>query len=242
MSARPSPPTTVAFDERSSDSAARSRSSSATRSWRSSARPVAHEDDAQRAVFSALRIPPAIEELNETNRDLPLAVRIGVETGRRGRLRRFGDVRPGHRHRRRGQHGVSAAGRRADRRDPRGRGNAPAHEGSVRLRAARSGTGQGQGRAAAASGSRRAARSRFGAELQRGLPTPFVGREDELELLKHTFARAVPRAFGPARHAARRSRGGQEPHHPRAVLIPRRPARAGGVSGGTDDVSRTARA
>ena len=43
--------------------------------------PVAHEDDAQRAVFSALRIPPAIEELNETNRDLPLAVRIGVETG-----------------------------------------------------------------------------------------------------------------------------------------------------------------
>ena len=43
--------------------------------------PVAHEDDAQRAVFSALRIPPAIEELNETNRDLPLAVRIGIETG-----------------------------------------------------------------------------------------------------------------------------------------------------------------
>ena len=43
--------------------------------------PVAHEDDAERAVFSALRIPPAIEELNEANRDLSLAVRIGVETG-----------------------------------------------------------------------------------------------------------------------------------------------------------------
>ena len=43
--------------------------------------PVAHEDDAQRAVFSALRIPAVIEELNETNRDLPLAVRIGIETG-----------------------------------------------------------------------------------------------------------------------------------------------------------------
>ena len=43
--------------------------------------PVAHEDDAQRAVFSALRIPPVIEELNETNHDLPLAVRIGIETG-----------------------------------------------------------------------------------------------------------------------------------------------------------------
>jgi predicted ATPase len=37
----------------------------------------------------------------------------------------------------------------------------------------------------------RAARSRFGAELQRGLPTPFVGRQDEVELLKHTFARSV---------------------------------------------------
>src|SRR5262245_10378665 len=43
--------------------------------------PVAHEDDAPRAVFSALRIPPVIEALNEVNTDLPLAVRIGVETG-----------------------------------------------------------------------------------------------------------------------------------------------------------------
>ena len=72
--------------------------------------------------------------------------------GHGGRLRGFGDDRPGHRHRRRGEHGVTAAGRCADRRDPRGRGNASAHEGSVRLRAARSGPGQGQGRAAAGLG------------------------------------------------------------------------------------------
>ena len=43
--------------------------------------PVAHEDDAERALLSALRIPPAIEELNQANKDLSLAVRLGVETG-----------------------------------------------------------------------------------------------------------------------------------------------------------------
>ena len=37
----------------------------------------------------------------------------------------------------------------------------------------------------------KAAHSRFGAELQRRPSTPFVGRQDELELLKHTFARAA---------------------------------------------------
>jgi len=34
-------------------------------------------------------------------------------------------------------------------------------------------------------------RSRFGVEVQIGATTPFVGREDEFELLKRTFARAV---------------------------------------------------
>ena len=37
----------------------------------------------------------------------------------------------------------------------------------------------------------KAARSRFGTEVQHRPSTPFVGREDELELLKHTFARAA---------------------------------------------------
>jgi class 3 adenylate cyclase/tetratricopeptide (TPR) repeat protein len=152
--------------------------------------PVAHEDDAQRAVFAALRIPPAIEELNESNRDLPLAVRIGVETGlaivsvgskRSEQGIAIGDV-------------VSTASRlqgvapiggvlvgesthrltkelfEYEPLDPvRVKGKAE----PLRVWVAR------------------AARSRFGAELQRGLPTPFVGRQDELELLKHTFARTV---------------------------------------------------
>ena len=152
--------------------------------------PVAHEDDAQRAVFAALRIPPAIEELNETNTDLPLAVRIGVDTGlavvsvgsnRSEQGIAIGDV-------------ISTASRL--------QGVAPVGgvlvgEWTHRLTKELfdyepldpvqvKGKAEPQRVWVA-----RAARSRFGAELQRGLPTPFVGRKDELELLKHTFARSV---------------------------------------------------
>ena len=43
--------------------------------------PVAHEDDAERAVRAALRVHQAIAELNEENPDLGLAVRAAVNTG-----------------------------------------------------------------------------------------------------------------------------------------------------------------
>jgi class 3 adenylate cyclase len=43
--------------------------------------PVAHEDDAERAVRAGLRILEAIDELNATRPGLGLAVRIGVNTG-----------------------------------------------------------------------------------------------------------------------------------------------------------------
>ena len=43
--------------------------------------PVAHEDDAERAVRAALAIQEAIEELNEESPALDLEVRIGVNTG-----------------------------------------------------------------------------------------------------------------------------------------------------------------
>src|SRR6266540_2869738 len=43
--------------------------------------PVAHEDDAERAVRAGLRILEAIEELNEQEPALSLQVRIGVNTG-----------------------------------------------------------------------------------------------------------------------------------------------------------------
>jgi class 3 adenylate cyclase/tetratricopeptide (TPR) repeat protein len=43
--------------------------------------PIAHEDDAERAVRSALRVLEAIDELNETDPGLGLQVRIGIATG-----------------------------------------------------------------------------------------------------------------------------------------------------------------
>ena len=43
--------------------------------------PIAHEDDAERAVRAALRIPEAIAELNQTDPQLQLAVRVAVNTG-----------------------------------------------------------------------------------------------------------------------------------------------------------------
>ncbi len=43
--------------------------------------PVAHEDDAERAVRAALRVHQAIAELNEENPDLGLAARAAVNTG-----------------------------------------------------------------------------------------------------------------------------------------------------------------
>ena len=43
--------------------------------------PVAHEDDAERSVRSALRIIQAIPQLNESHAGLDLAVRIGINSG-----------------------------------------------------------------------------------------------------------------------------------------------------------------
>ena len=43
--------------------------------------PVAHEDDAERAVRAGLRVLEAIEELNEADPGLSLQVRVGVNTG-----------------------------------------------------------------------------------------------------------------------------------------------------------------
>ena len=43
--------------------------------------PVAHEDDAERAVRAGLRIQGSILELNEDHPDLHLSARVGIETG-----------------------------------------------------------------------------------------------------------------------------------------------------------------
>ena len=46
--------------------------------------PVAHEDDAERAVRAGLRILEAIEELNAEDASLSLQVRVGDQHGRGG--------------------------------------------------------------------------------------------------------------------------------------------------------------
>ena len=43
--------------------------------------PVAHEDDAERAVRAGLRVLDAIAELNEADPGLELRVRVGINTG-----------------------------------------------------------------------------------------------------------------------------------------------------------------
>ena len=151
--------------------------------------PVVHEDDAQRALFSALRILPVMDQLNE-GAEIPLAVRIGIETGEalvdlsRGSTRQgmvFGDV-------------VNTASRL--------QGAAPTGgilvgEGNHRLTSPFFELEEVE--PARVKGKAdplpvwlvKGSRSRFGADLRRPVSTPWVDREDELELLKRTFARSV---------------------------------------------------
>ncbi|MGH2589719.1 MAG: adenylate/guanylate cyclase domain-containing protein, partial [Actinomycetota bacterium] len=152
--------------------------------------PVTHEDDAQRAVLSALRIPPAIEELNESNRTAPLAVRIGIETGeavvsigaeRSEQGMAIGDVvNTASRLQTVAPTGGIVVGEATYRLTRDGVDYEPLEPVAVKGKAARLPVWVAKG-----------GRSRFGAELQRTPSTPLVDREDELELLKRIFARTV---------------------------------------------------
>lgn len=51
------------------------------RSWPSFGAPIAHEDDAERAVRAALRITEAIKELNGSTPKLDLSIRAAINTG-----------------------------------------------------------------------------------------------------------------------------------------------------------------
>ena len=152
--------------------------------------PTVHEDDAQRAIFSALRILPVMEAMNEDHPELPLAVRIGVETGeaivdlgaepsRQGIV--FGDV-------------VNTASRLQT---VAPTGGILVGAGTYRLtrtvfdyRAIEPVTVKGKAEPLRV-WLAMAAKSRFGAELQPPSATVWVNREDELELLKRTFARSI---------------------------------------------------
>jgi predicted ATPase/class 3 adenylate cyclase len=153
--------------------------------------PVAHEDDAERAVRAGLRILEAIEELNRGDEKLQLQVRVGINTGEavvalgahpeRGEGFVTGDV-------------VNTASRL--------QGIAPINGVAlseptfrqtervftfVRLEPV-----QVKGKAEPIQvWQALAARSRFGADVIRASPTPLVGREFERPQLIATFERAA---------------------------------------------------
>ena len=100
--------------------------------------PVAHEDDAERAVRAGLRILEAIEELNEQDPALSLQVRIGINTGEAvvalgARPEEGEGIVTG----RRRQHGLAPAGRRTGERDRLLGADVSADGARLRLRGAR---------------------------------------------------------------------------------------------------------
>jgi class 3 adenylate cyclase/tetratricopeptide (TPR) repeat protein len=152
--------------------------------------PVAHEDDAERAVRSGLRILEAIQELNESS-SLALSVRIGINTGEavvaldakpeRGEGIVTGDV-------------VNTASRLQGASPTDGVG-----VGEGTYRATRDLFEYAELDPVALKGKAepvsiwwaKAARSRFGTDVTRTHTTPMVGRELEQQLLEGTFERAV---------------------------------------------------
>jgi tetratricopeptide (TPR) repeat protein len=156
--------------------------------------PVAHEDDAERAVRAGLRILDAIDELNESDPSLSLQVRVGINTGEavvalgarpeEGEGFVTGDV-------------VNTASRL--------QGAAPVNGIAVSDQTYRATertfdyeplepvTVKGKSEPLAVYRPVEA-RARFGSEVSRTHSTPLVGRDLERTLLVSTFERAVQRA------------------------------------------------
>ena len=152
--------------------------------------PVAHEDDAERAVRAALGIRESIAELNEQDPELDLHVRVGVNSGEalvslgadplRGQGMAAGDV-------------VNTAARLQS--------AAPVDGilvGETTYRATERAIDYRQADAVDAKGKVERviaweaveARSRFGVDITRRVDTPLVGRERELSLLREALDRA----------------------------------------------------
>ncbi|MGB2874912.1 MAG: adenylate/guanylate cyclase domain-containing protein [Gaiellaceae bacterium] len=153
--------------------------------------PLAHEDDAERAVRSGLRILEAIEELNEQQPGLELQVRVGINTGEavvalgarpeEGEGIATGDVvNTASRLQSAAPVGGIAVGELTYRQTSEIFDYAELDPVSVKGKAAPLPLWQA-----------RAARARFGTDLTRTHTTPFVGRELELRLLQDTFQRAL---------------------------------------------------
>ena len=153
--------------------------------------PLAHEDDAERAVRSALRILQAIDELNEARPDLALEIRGAVNTGEAvvalgarpeaGEGFVTGDV-------------VNVASRL--------QAIAPVGGvvvGELTYRGTRDQIEYEALEPASVKGKEEKvplwraleARSRFGVDIEPGAATPFIGRNHELSLLADLFERVV---------------------------------------------------
>lgn len=153
--------------------------------------PVAHEDDPERAVRSALRIVDAIDELNEERPGMDLEIRAAVNTGEA--LVALG-ARP--------EHGEGFVTGDVVNIASRLQGQAPpggvvvgeltyrATQGSIDYQELDPVTVKGKGEPLAlwlATG----ARSRFGVDVEQRTQIPLVGRQHELNLLRELFARVV---------------------------------------------------
>jgi class 3 adenylate cyclase/tetratricopeptide (TPR) repeat protein len=149
--------------------------------------PVAHEDDPERAVRAALRIQGSIQELNDTQPGLDLAARVAVTTGEalissdpRGEGL-VGDV-------------VNSASRLQEIAPPGGIvvGESTYQATRDRIEYTELAPVRVKGKEAPlAIWQALAARTRFGVDALEETPTPFVGRETELALLRDAYARAV---------------------------------------------------
>ncbi|HYY45073.1 MAG TPA: adenylate/guanylate cyclase domain-containing protein [Actinomycetota bacterium] len=153
--------------------------------------PVTHEDDSERAVRAALRINEAIAELNETTPGLDLSLRTAVNTGEglvslgarpeAGEGMVTGDV-------------VNTASRLES--------IAPVNGvvvGEQTYRSTKEVIDYEDLRPVRVKGKpdpvpvwrALSAKSRFEADVEAAYATPFIGREDELELLKRSYSRSV---------------------------------------------------
>ena len=153
--------------------------------------PVAHEDDAERAVRAGLRILEAIAELNEADPELDLQVRVGINTGEavvalgarpeQGEGIVTGDVvNTAARIQGAAPVGGVAVGEQTYRATERVFEYEPLEPVSVKGKAE-----------PLALWRARAARARFGTDITRRYTTPLVGRELEKPLLIGTFERAA---------------------------------------------------
>ena len=220
----------------SSASAARWRSSSATRSMAVFGAPVAHEDDAERAVARRPRDPRLGARTTSG-----LEIRIAVNTGEALVVTRA--ARPGAA--RAWSRATSSTPPRASRRRRRSNGilvGEPTYRATRardRVPRGRAGRGEGQGepvpvweavQARVALRRRRRPRTR----------TPLVGRERELDRARRRAGARAAGALAPARHARRRPRDRQEPTRLRALRSSRRtiPSSSSGARAGASPTAK----